>query len=357
MSTAEPPTEPAEPAGPADLVRIAVERGVVPGAVLITGRGAEDPGRVHAYGRTAVGAAGRPVTADTVFDLASLTKVVATTPALLALVDRRAVGLDDRVGRYLPEFAGGGKEEVTVAQLLTHSSGLPPHRGFWELPGTPADRIAAVVREPLEHRPGTVVRYTDLGFVLLGEIIAAVTGLRLDVAVGELVLAPLGLADTRYLPPASWRGRTAATEAPPGGEPKVGVVHDENAESLGGIAGHAGLFGTAPDLARYLRLGWLAEDSPILSGPVRASAVRNRTPGLDGVRGLGWTLRGDVWDHMSDSWPATGAGHTGFTGTSLAFDPVGGLWVVLLTNAVHLGRGARAKELRRTVHAAAAAAR
>ena len=353
--TSADPADPTRPADPAELVRIAVERGVVPGAVLIIGRGAEDPGRVHAYGRTAVGAVGRPVTADTVFDLASLTKVVATTPALLRLVDQQALALDDPVQRYLPEFAGSGKDEVTVGQLLIHTSGLPPHRDLWKLPGTPADRTATVLREPLEHRPGTVVRYSDLGFVLLGGIVAAVTGLPLDRAVRELVLAPLGMADTRYLPPESWRGRTAATEAPPGGEPKVGVVHDENAEGLGGVAGHAGLFGTAPDLARYLRLGWLAEDSPILSRSVRASAVRNRTPGLDGVRGLGWTLRGDVWDHMPDSWPATGAGHTGFTGTSLAFDPVGGLWVVLLTNAVHLGRGARAKELRRTVHAAAAA--
>ena len=168
------------------------------------------------------------------------------------------------------------------------------------------------------------------------------------------MLDPLGLAATRYLPPADWREATAATEAPPGGEPKCGVVHDENAESLGGVAGHAGLFSTAPDLAHYLQACWLAEES-LLSPRTRSEALSLQTAGLDGARGLGWTLPGDVWDHMSPQWPATGAGHTGFTGTSLALDPVSGIWVVLLTNAVHYGRGARAKELRRVVHAAVAA--
>ncbi|WP_392668193.1 serine hydrolase domain-containing protein [Streptomyces sp. LN785] len=343
----------AGPPDPADLVRSAVAEGVVPGAVLITGRGAHGPVSTAAFGTTAEGPAGRPVTADTVFDLASLTKVVATTPAVLRLADTGALRLDDPVRRHLPGFAGAGKNEVTVRHLLSHSSGLPPHRDFWQLPGGPADRLAAVLAEPLEQLPGTVVRYSDLGFILLGEIVAAVSGQPLDAAVQELVLDPLGLGDTRYLPPADLRAVIAATEAPPGGEPKQGVVHDENAESLGGVAGHAGLFGTAPDLAHYLRACWLSEDSP-LSPRSRSEALTLQTAGLDGARGLGWTLPGDVWDHMSPSWPTTGAGHTGFTGTSLALDPVSGIWVVLLTNAVHYGRGARAKELRRVVHAAVA---
>ena len=138
-----------------------------------------------------------------------------------------------------------------------------------------------------------------------------------------------------------------------GGEPKRGVVHDENAESLGGVAGHAGLFGTAPDLAHYLRACWLSEES-VLSRRMRTEALNLQTRGLNGARGLGWTLPGDDWDHMSPHWPSSGAGHTGFTGTSLALDPVSGIWVVLLTNAVHYGRGARAKTLRRVVHAAVA---
>lgn len=347
-----PPHHP-DTADPVELVRAAVEAGTVPGAVLVTGRGAADPGRVFAHGRTAAGDGGHPVTADTVYDLASLTKVVATTPAVLRLVDEGALTLDDPVQRHLPGFTGAGKSEVTVRQLLSHSSGLPPHRDFWLLPCSPAERLAAVAREPLEHPPGKVVRYSDLGFILLGEIVAAVTGQPLDQAVRALVLDPLGLTETGYRPSAEWSARCAATEAPPvGGEPKVGVVHDDNAEGLGGLAGHAGLFGTAPDLARYLRLGWLAPQSPVLSAAIRQEALRCQTTGLDGVRGLGWTLRGDTWDHTRDPWPGSAAGHTGFTGTSVAFDPVSGAWVVLLTNAVHLGRGPRTRELRRAVHAA-----
>jgi len=132
-------------------------------------------------------------------------------------------------------------------------------------------------------------------------------------------------------------------------------VHDENAESFGGVAGQAGLFGTASDLAKYLRAGWLADDSPILGAAIRAEALRCQTEGLDGRRGLGWTLRGDSYDFMSDQWPLSGAGHTGFTGTSLAFDPVSGIWCVLLTNAVLYGRDNRARQLRRSLHGAVAA--
>ncbi|MFD9502821.1 serine hydrolase domain-containing protein [Streptomyces sp. NPDC060035] len=349
---------PEAPAGlpdPADLVRRAVKEGVVPGAVLITGRGAHGPVRTSVHGTTADGPTGSPVTADTVFDLASLTKVVATTPAVLRLADTGALRLDDPVRRHLPGFTGGHKDAVTVRHLLAHTSGLPPHRDFWQLPGGPADRLDAVLGEPLDHLPGTVAGYSDLGFILLGEVVATVFGQSLDAAVRELVLDPLGLGATRYLPPADWRALTAATEAPPGGEPKRGVVHDENAEGLGGVAGHAGLFGSAPDLVHYLRTFWLAEDS-VLSPRIRSEALSLQTAGLDGARGLGWTLPGDVWDHMSPHWPATGAGHTGFTGTSLAFDPVSGIWVVLLTNAVHYGRGGRAKGLRSAVHAAVARA-
>ncbi|MFB7997309.1 serine hydrolase domain-containing protein [Streptomyces sp. NPDC056002] len=347
------PQDVADLTDPSDLVRRAVEDGTVPGAVLITGRGAAGEVHTSSYGVTASGPSGRSVTADTVFDLASLTKVVATLPAVLRLADRGELGLDDPVRRHLPAFRGSGKDQVTIRHLLSHTSGLPPHRDFWQLPGGPADRLTAVLREPLEHPPGSVVQYSDLGFILLGEIVARVTGAPLDSAVRDLVLDPLGLGTVRYLPPAEWRAHTAATEAGPDGEPKWGVVHDENAEGLGGVAGHAGLFGSAPDLAHYLRTCWLSEGS-VLSRRMRAEALTLQTRGLNGARGLGWTLPGDAWDHMSPHWPASGAGHTGFTGTSLALDPVSGIWVVLLTNAVHYGRGARAKTLRRVVHAAVA---
>ncbi|OLE20040.1 MAG: hypothetical protein AUG49_26310 [Catenulispora sp. 13_1_20CM_3_70_7] len=244
---------------------------------------------------------------------------------------------------------------MTIRHLLAHSSGLPAHREVWRLPGTAQDRFAAVLAEPLESAPGSAVRYSDLGFILLGRIIADVAGQPLDHAFAESVAAPLGLTATGYRPAVA----PAATEAnwfddPRRQDPKSGVVHDENAESLGGVAGHAGLFGTASDLATYLRAGWLAPDSPILPPALRAEALRCQTEGLDGRRGLGWTLRGDSFDFLPDSWPSAAAGHSGFTGTSVALDPVTGIWAVLLTNAVLFGRENRTRELRRSLHTAIA---
>jgi CubicO group peptidase (beta-lactamase class C family) len=329
-------------------------------------------------------AARRPMTADTVFDLASLTKVVATLPALLHLAGRAGIGLDEPVHRYLPAFAGPGKDQVTVRQLLLHTSGLPGSRRYYQRSREAAEIRAAALAEPLVARPGTVFCYADVGFIALGELAAAVSGRGLAELVQDVVCAPLGLTSTRYLPPASWAARIAATE-PVRGRAKVGVVHDENAEALGGVAGHAGLFGTAADLARYASVwagdgaagssgsarggspgspgspglaGWASDGPPARA--LRAEALRGQTGGLDGGgrRGLGWGLRGDKWDNMGDGWPASGAGHTGFTGTSLSLDPRTGLWAVLLTNAVHFGRGPEHSVvgLRKQVHAAVAAA-
>jgi len=337
---------------PGEIVSEAVREGVVPGAVLAYRRGTGGPARVAAFG------AG--VGPDTVYDLASLTKVTATLPCVLRLAEAGEVGLDDPVAKYLPAFGdGAAKDRVTLRHLLTHSSGLPAISEVYRMPGTAEERFAAVVAEPLESPVGSVVKYSDLGFIMLGRIVAEVAGRPLDEAFGELVAGPLGMASTGFRPVGE-ASDFAATEAnwfddPERQDPKAGVVHDENAESFGGVAGQAGLFGTASDLAKYLRAGWLADDSPILGAAIRAEALRCQTEGLDGRRGLGWTLRGDSYDFMSDQWPLSGAGHTGFTGTSLAFDPVSGIWCVLLTNAVLYGRDNRARQLRRSLHGAVAA--
>ncbi|HEY3871097.1 MAG TPA: serine hydrolase domain-containing protein [Actinocrinis sp.] len=346
-------------AGPAAAVRLveaAVESRIVSAAVLAVGRGAGDDGDLYVFGRTRLDSEGSAVTADTLFDLASLTKVVATAPAVLRLADAGELGLDDPVARYLPAYSDGPKADVTLRHLLTHSSGLPPHRWFHEMPGPVGQRLAAAAKEPLTAAPGTQVVYSDIGYILLGAIIAQVAGVGLDQAARELVFEPLGLKSTGYLPSAPPE-RFAATEIrPETGEPVIGTVHDENAEALGGVAGHAGVFSTVGDMVRYLRVGWLDQDCTFLSERSRAAALACGTEGLDGRRGLGWTLAGDRWDHMTAAWPRTRAGHTGFTGTSLALDPAGGLWTVLLTNAVHLGRDhSGIALLRRTVHAAVAA--
>jgi CubicO group peptidase (beta-lactamase class C family) len=368
----------------AELIDRAVGAGLMPGAVLAAGVHTAEPLLLHVAGDAQHDAeAKRPMTAGTVFDLASLTKVVATLPAVLYLVGRGEIGLDRPVSGYLPAFAGPGKGAVTVRQLLLHISGLPAERKYYRQLRDPAEILNAALAEPLVAEPGTVFCYSDVGFIALGELAAAVAGRGLDVLVQDVVCTPLGLTSTRYRPPAEWADQIAATEIVAGGiggigrvgvsggsgqtgeggetggsgqtgRAKVGVVHDENAEALGGVAGHAGLFGTAADLARYAA-AWAGNGS-YLAG-LRAEALRCQTEGLGGRRGLGWGLRGDRYDNMGDGWPATGAGHTGFTGTSLSVDPHSGLWAVLLTNAVHFGRGPGHSVigLRKQVHAAVAA--
>ena len=352
------PSDPVRMPGAAvRLVAAAVRDGVAPAAVLAVGRGAEGPFEVHTFGHTHPAPTTPLVTEETVFDLASLTKVVATTPAVLRLIDAGRLGLDDPVARYLPEFAEGAKARVTLRHLLTHTSGLPAHEPFHELGAAPTGLRAAIVATPLAAEPATTVVYSDIGFLTLGFVVEAVTGLSLDSAVQDLVFTPLGLTSTGYVPVHARGIDFAPTEPrPETGRPRVGTVHDENAEALGGVAGHAGVFSTVGDLVSYLRQAWLNPDSSFLSAELRTAATHCWTDHLNGRRGLGWTLARDRWDHMTAAWPDGRAGHTGFTGTSLAFDPDSGLWTVLLTNAVYHGRDhSGIALLRRTAHAAVAA--
>jgi serine-type D-Ala-D-Ala carboxypeptidase len=354
----------AGPDGAAELIDDAVERGLIPGAVLAAGIGGEDPALLHVAGDAQRDRDGRrPMSADTIFDLASLTKVVGTLPCALRLVAAGEVGLDDPVRRYLPAFGGAEKDGVTVRQLLAHSAGLPDHRKYYEYLHDAGEIRAAALAEPVVCEPGSTFCYSDVGFITLGELCESVARAGLDRLVRELVCLPLGLADTGYRPPPALAARIASTEHV-GGTAKTGIVHDENAEAMGGVAGHAGLFGTAADLARYAA-AWVRPESEAgttlgLPAWITAEALRCQTDGLagGGRRGLGWGLRKDRYDNMGEGWPASGAGHTGFTGTSLSIDPASGLWTVLLTNAVHFGRGPEHSVvgLRKQVHAATAAA-
>ena len=331
----------------------AVDAGTTPGGVLACGRGG-DVELLEAVGWAHTGEDQRPMTRDTVFDLASLTKVVGTLPVVLALVAGGELGLDTPVAEVLPGFAQESPERsrVVIEHLLTHTAGLPSHREYWRL-GLASDELRErLVTEPLEAPPGTRVCYSDLGFLALGWIVEAVTGRSLDALVADRVTAPLGLGRTGYgpRPPAE----VAATEARPGGGYKVGTVHDETAAALGVPVGHAGLFAPAADLATYMG-AWASGDGDWLSGELRAAAVRDRTAGMDGHRGLGWTARHDRFDQLGEAWPESGVFHSGFTGTSLALDPVSGRWVVLLTNDVHYGRQrGHINPLRQAVHTALA---
>ena len=338
-----------------ELIAAAVTEGPIPGAVAAVGRGDTTLATwVAGQADTTPGAA-RPMTVGTVFDLASLTKIVATTTAVLALAGQGRLDLDDPVTTYLPAFTAGRQGPVTSRHLLTHTSGLPAIRTFYQWCATRGEVLNDLMATPLEAPPGTRVAYSDLGFMLLGEIVAAVTDEPFDVAVRQLVTGPLGLRPAAFNPEGP-PGRFAATERRPDGTPWVGVVHDENARAMGGVAGHAGLFADLASLVRFA--GWWVGGA---DGPVPVALRRQAescwTDGLGGRRGLGWACTGDRHDILGGGWPATAVSHTGFTGTSLGLDSGRGVWVVLLTNGVHAGRDASAvKALRRDLHTAVAAA-
>jgi len=336
------------------LLHAAIKSGGIPGAVAIAGQGQVT------VAQWTVGQAdalqGRPMHPDTAFDLASLTKVVATATVILALAGRGELGFADPVADYLPGFAACRDAGVTVAHLLTHTSGLPGSRQFYRWCGSRAALLRDLAQTALEAPPGSRVRYSDPGFITLGEVAAAAAGQPLGVAVRRLVTVPLGLASVTFVPNGSAH-HFAATETRGDGTAWTGVVHDENARLMGGVAGHAGLFATAPDLARFAAW-WVSDDDTAVPARLRRTAAACQTErigqadGIGGRRGYGWTCGGDAFDILGGHWPPTAVSHTGFTGTSLALDPATGRWLVLLTNAVHFGRDATAiVALRRAVHA------
>ncbi|HEY1920207.1 MAG TPA: serine hydrolase domain-containing protein [Streptosporangiaceae bacterium] len=319
-----------------EVLAAAVRDGVTPGAVFAAGD-ADDASVVVAGDAQVSGGPRRPMHRDTLFDLASLTKVVGTLPVILQLAELGELALEDRVSVILPRFRGEGREVVTVRQLLAHTGGLPAEIKFWQLYPDVEEATEALFTAPLEAPPGRRVIYSDLGFMLLGRVAEAVTGRPLDACVAELVTEPLGMARTGFRPEGEAAWEAAATELQPDGTAIVGVVHDENAQFFGGVSGHAGLFAPAADLACYLNGAWLS--GQLLSAATRAEATRLQTEGSGGRRGLGWVLRGDQQDALGRYWPDSSITHTGFTGTSLACDPASGAWAVLLTNDVHFGRG------------------
>lgn len=322
------------------VVQRGIAEGGYPGAAVVVGR------RGAAVVQKGYGTLGwtngspRVDPERTIYDLASLTKVVGTTAGAMALYDDGKLDLDAPVRRYIPAFSGGQKDLVTVRHLLTHRSGLAPGRDIWRVARTPAQARDMVVASALHCRPGACYQYSDLGADLLGFVVEAVAGERLDRFVARRVFQPLGMHDTFFRPADSLRARIAPTEvAPPRGYPLRGEVHDENAYALGGIAGHAGLFSTAADLAVFAQM--------MVSGGsyggvriFRDETVRTFTARAAGSRALGWdTAEGGVG---AGQYLSNGAfGHTGYTGTSLWIDPEREMFVLLLTNRVHAARAKR----------------
>jgi len=356
----------------------AIANAQIPGAVLFARmtRDGETLEHVSARGLAVVRPERIPMARETIFDLASLTKPVATTTAVLLLADEGALSVDDPVCAHLPAFADRGKREITLRQLLTHSSGLKPWRAFHELLlekerktgerviGTPAAResvIDRIVRSGLVHEPGAAAVYGDLDFIVLGAVVEAVTRQPLDDFCSDRIFRPLAMDDTffvrlvegRSAMPEPLRRRVAATEnCPWRGRILWGEVHDPNASVMGGVAGHAGLFSTVDDLmtfAQTLLDVWHGRSDALPRERLRAFLTRQPLP-EDSDWALGWDTPTPGVSSSGRHFSPRSVGHLGFTGTSLWIDLEREVIVVLLTNRVHLVAKRSRFDLRPTIH-------
>jgi uncharacterized protein YbbC (DUF1343 family)/CubicO group peptidase (beta-lactamase class C family) len=337
--------------------RDAVQSGEIPGVVVLVGRG-NDVLLLRAYGSRRLIPEAVPMQTDTIFDIASLTKPFGTTLAVMALVERGAVKLDAPLGRYLSEFRKPAFAQVTIQRVLTHSAGFPGIPPPGSVKSSMSATVRAFARLPFDYPPGSGTQYSDVGFILLGEVVRRVSGQPLDRYLTRTVFKPLGLRDTMFRPGASLRDRIAPTEWADG-RMLVGDVHDPRARLLGGVAGHAGMFSTASDLGRLCRM-LLA--GGVLNGKrvLKASTIETmwaRTTDGSGSRALGWDISSVYARSMLPFFPPESPIHTGFTGTSVQIDPRTGAYLVLLTNRVHPSGGgaARIRELRVRMAAAVGA--
>ena len=329
------------------LVEDAIRDGRLPGAVIVVGHAGEIVYE-RAFGARAVDGPPEAMTPDTIFDLASLTKVVATTTSVMILVEEGRLRLRDRVATYLPEFSSHGKDRITIEHLLTHVSGLRPDLPLEEVFEGADTAIARAADEVPDAGPGERFVYSDINFFVLGEIVRRVTGQTLDQFARDRIFRPLGMRDTGFNPPASLGPRIAPTEPcaplawPCGGDGAVmlrGRVHDPTARRMGGVAGHAGLFSTAGDLARFCRMllgAGTLDDVRILAPLTVARMTRVSTPPqMADRRGLGWDLDSRFSSNRGALFSFGSYGHTGFTGTSLWLDPASDTFVVFLSSRLH----------------------
>jgi len=319
------------------VVQEEIDAGHLPGAVVLVGR-ADRILYWKAFGLEVAQPFQEPMRKDTIFDLASLTKPIATAPAVMILVDRGQLDPNDRVGDYLPAFACNGKEDVRLRHLLTHTSGLPAYTDAKELKGLygspcPDKVIEKICSLKAQSEPGSQFRYSCLGYITLARIIQVVTGQSVDEFTRDNFFAPLGMKHTRYNPPATWQSRIAGTEIVDD-ELLRGTVHDPLARLMAGISGNAGLFSTASDLSVYCRMlldGGSWKGKRILSP---AAAALLTTPQSHG-RAYGFDVSsGYAWIKGPNASPAAFC-HSGYTGTSLVCDPATGTYLILLTNSVH----------------------
>jgi uncharacterized protein YbbC (DUF1343 family)/CubicO group peptidase (beta-lactamase class C family) len=373
--TSDPGLSPARLARIDGVVGEAIVNGDLPGAVVLVGRGDRVVLR-RAYGHRALTPSREAMTADTVFDVASLTKPVVTATSVMILVERGRVALADPVVKYLPELApaGGDREKITVEQLLTHRAGFVPDDPLDLYTGTPAEIFARKFRQPLEAAPGVRFRYSDVDYEVLGELVRRVAGMPLDEFAEREIFRPLGMKDSHFRPIASSRflGERLAVSDP--SRPPIsriapterrderwlrGEVHDPRAHALGGVAGHAGLFSTADDLSRWCRMivgGGRLEKARVLSPLGVDALLRPRFYGDSDLRSLAFDVATAFSRNRGDLFPPGSVGQTGFTGTSIWIDPSSGTYVVFLSNSLHPDGKGDVRRLRGLVSSIAASA-
>jgi len=326
----------------------------LPGAVVLVGRKGQIVWR-KAYGNRALEPLREAMTADTIFDLASLTKIVATATSIMILVERGKLRLADPLSLYIPELKGEGRDRITIEQLLTHVSGYAPDFDLRERWTGYDEAIKRLIKEPLRNPPGTRFSYSDIGFIALGEVVARVSGMPLDQFAQKNIFGPLHMTDTGFRPGPALRARIAPTEKRrgqmsylgdsgenAGAEGEVwlrGEVHDPTSYRMNGVAGHAGLFSTANDLAIYCQMilnGGTYGGVRILSPLTVAEMTRPRVVSASGgTRGLGWDMNTSFSTNRGDLFPLGSFGHTGFTGTSIWIDPASEMFLIFLSNRVH----------------------
>jgi len=335
------------------IIQQAIANHEIPGVVLLVGHAGRIVHR-RAFGTQSFEEQSEAMAPDTIFDLASLTKPF-TAICVMQLVEEGRVRLNDPVARYLPEFARNGKQEVTVRQLLIHFSGLPADLDLKQAWSGYAQALQLAYDTPPVIPPGSGFIYSDINYIVLGELVAQVSGMPLDRYAKEHVFLPLKMGTTAFNPPEGWISRIAPTEHDEHGNPLRGIVHDPSTRRMGGVAGHAGLFSTADDLARFAQ-AMLDHDSRLLSA---ASIEKMTTPQQPAnatvLRGLGWDIDSPFSTNRGEILPVGSYGHTGFTGTSLWIDPATQTYIILLAVATHPEGGSPVVSLRTRVANAVAA--
>lgn len=348
----------AQPSNFDQPIEKAIKDGLIPGAVLLVGHDGKVVYR-KAYGERALLPKREPMTVDTIFDAASLTKVIATTSCVMKLFEQGKIRLNDPVTKYLPEFQGGSSD-ITIRNLMTHFSGLRPDLDLeppWSGYETGIER--ALTDKPAGP-PGVRFVYSDINFILMGEIVRRLSGETLPEFARETVFEPLGMHETMFLPPAALRPRIAPTELDKAtGQPLRGVVHDDTTRYMGGVAGHAGLFITADDLAKFaqmmLDLGEGNGTRLFAAATIQKFTTPQSPADQPILRGLGWDIDSPYSSNRGDLFPIGSYGHTGFTGTSIWIDPTSRTYVILLANSVHPHRGKSLVSLRNRIATIAAA--